>query len=70
MFAEDAMEKRTPDERIVKLSYAKFEEEFGFKPASKTEQKYFALKGRRPSQAVLSFLERGEALKSAMAKEV
>ena len=35
------------DLRIVKLSFKKFEEEFGFKPDDKVEQRYFATHGRR-----------------------
>jgi len=58
------MEKRVPDERIVKLSYAAFEEEFGFKPASKLEQKLFALKRRRPSERILVVAEKIEYLKA------
>ena len=58
------MEKRTPDERITNLSYAAFEEEFGFKPASKLEQKLFALKRRRPSERILVVAEKIEYLKA------
>lgn len=57
------MQKRVPDDRIVKLSYAKFEEEFGFRPEDKTEQKYFALKGRRPDPRILFALQHMEASK-------
>lgn len=52
------MEKRIPDKRIAKLSYAKFEEEFGFKPKNKIEQELFALKGRRPNPKILAAAER------------
>jgi len=58
------MQKRVPDDRIAKLSYAKFEEEFGFKPSSKLEQKLFALKGRRPSEGRLVVAEKIEYLKA------
>jgi len=62
------MQKCVPDERIVKLSYAKFEEEFGFKPDDKMEQNWFALKGRRLDPQVRGILERIETLKEAAAK--
>lgn len=35
------------DQRIVKLSFKAFEEEFGFKPDDKIEQAYFADTGVR-----------------------
>jgi len=35
------------DQRILGLSYTKFEKEFGFKPDDKVEQRYFATHGRR-----------------------
>ena len=56
------MEKRTADSRIAGLSYAKFEEEFGFKPKNKIEQNLFALKLRRPSDKLLRAAERLDAL--------
>ena len=56
------MEKRTADSRIAGLSYAKFEEEFGFKPKNKIEQNLFALKLRRPSEKLLRAAERLDAL--------
>jgi len=59
------MKKKTPDKRIVKLSYAKFEEEFGFKPSSKIEQTLFALKGRKPDPRILATAERLDQLAKA-----
>jgi len=59
------MKKRTPDERIAKLSYAKFEEEFGFKPKNKIEQTLFALKGRKPNPKILAGAERLDQLAKA-----
>ena len=56
------MEKRTADSRIAGLSYAKFEEEFGFKPKNKIEQNLFALKLRKPSDKLLRAAERLDAL--------
>ena len=56
------MEKRTPDTRIAGLSYAKFEEEFGFRPVNKIEQKLYALKGRRPDARILTVAERLDQL--------
>jgi len=52
------MEKKTPNKRIMGLSYAKFEEEFGFKPRNKIEQKLFALKGRKPDARLLAAMEK------------
>jgi len=56
------MEKRTPDSRIAGLSYAKFEEEFGFRPVNKIEQNLFALKLRKPSEKLLKAAERLDEL--------
>jgi hypothetical protein len=53
--------KIEPDERIVKLSYAKFEEEFGFRPKNKVEQNLFALKGRKPDARILTAVEKIDA---------
>lgn len=60
------MRKRTPDQRIEKLSYTKFEEEFGFKPSSKLEQRFFALKGKQPKESLLRGMEILEAHKAAL----
>jgi len=35
------------DQRILKLSFKKFEEEFGFKPDDKIEQQFFATHRQR-----------------------
>lgn len=35
------------DQRILKLSFKKFEEEFAFKPDDKIEQRHFANTGER-----------------------
>ena len=37
------MQKDTAEQRIEKLYYAKFQEEFGFKPSSKRQQRFFAM---------------------------
>ena len=47
--AEPRVEKRAgqTDQEILKLSYAAFEERFGFKPEDKVEQRHFANTGER-----------------------
>lgn len=52
------MEARTIDKRIAGLSYAKFEEEFGFRPEDKREQEWFAFKRRRLGPRMRFVLER------------
>jgi len=39
--------KGQTDQRILKLSFKKFKEEFGFRPDDKIEQRYFANTGER-----------------------
>ncbi|HUW14010.1 MAG TPA: hypothetical protein VM537_30075 [Anaerolineae bacterium] len=47
--AEPRVEKRAgqTDQEILKLSYAAFEERFGFTPEDKVEQRHFANTGER-----------------------
>lgn len=54
------MKKKTIDKRIAKLSFAKFEKEFGFKPKNKAEQEYFALHGHCMNNTVRQWTERRE----------
>ena len=39
--------KGQTDQRILKLSFKKFADEFGFKPDDKIEQRHFATHGER-----------------------
>lgn len=57
------MKARTIDKRISKLSFAAFEEEFGFKPDDKREQNWFALKGGRLDPRIRRAMERLEELR-------
>lgn len=57
------------DQRILKLSFKKFEEEFGFKPDDKIEQRYFANHGERlEDPAYRARLEKHDKVKKAAAK--
>ena len=56
------MKRREIDKRIAKLSFKAFEKEFGFKPESKREQRWFALKRQRLDPRIRKALERLEEL--------
>jgi hypothetical protein len=49
--------KGQTDRRILGLSFKDFEEEFGFKPADKIEQRYFATHRERPDEEQLERLK-------------
>lgn len=56
------MKRKEMDKRIAKLSFKKFEAEFGFKPKNKREQRWFATKGRRLDPRISRAVERIEEL--------
>jgi len=57
------------DKRILSLSFKDFEEEFGFKPEDKIEQRYFATHGMRlTDEKSRKYVERHEKLKKDTAK--
>ena len=46
-YGGDMKQSGTTDQRILSLSFGKFQDEFGFKPDDKIEQRYFATHGIR-----------------------